>query len=179
MFSSTHAKTSSKIFVQFQTKVCVVTKVRSLCMVDSNIITLAYTRRYNNSHCSCIFSFSEFFFGWPLSGVACALELGTRGGRTPEPELPEAQYVAMPLPVKSKLHLFRFIVALLLTCCRRRFVVQHLDMSICCGPVVDLQLVTFCVNRRRREMYCGHARLCVCLSVCSRPHARTIARTRM
>ena len=27
-------------------------------------------------------------------------------------------------------------------------------------------LVTFRVSRRRREMYCGHARLCVCLSVC-------------
>ena len=26
--------------------------------------------------------------------------------------------------------------------------------------------VTFCVSRRRRKMYCGHARLCVCLSVC-------------
>jgi len=27
-------------------------------------------------------------------------------------------------------------------------------------------IVTFCVSRRRRKMYCGHARLCVCLSVC-------------
>jgi len=36
-------------------------------------------------------------------------------------------------------------------------------------------LITFRVNRRRREMYCGHARLCVCL----RPHAYTIARTLM
>jgi len=27
-------------------------------------------------------------------------------------------------------------------------------------------LVTFCVSRRRRKMYCGHARLCVCMSVC-------------
>jgi len=26
-------------------------------------------------------------------------------------------------------------------------------------------IVTFCVSRRRRKMYCGHARLCVCLSV--------------
>jgi len=26
--------------------------------------------------------------------------------------------------------------------------------------------VTFRVSRRRREMYCGHARPCVCLSVC-------------
>jgi len=43
---------------------------------------------------------------------------------------------------------------------------------------------TFRVSLRRREMYCGHARLCVCvcayvrLPVCPRPHAHTIARTR-
>ena len=45
------------------------------------------------------------------------------------------------------------------------------------------RVITFRVSRRRREMYCGHARLCVCLCVCvcvcSRPHAYTIARTRM
>ena len=37
------------------------------------------------------------------------------------------------------------------------------------------------VSRRRREMYCGHARLyvCVSVSVCARPDAYTIARTRM
>ena len=29
-----------------------------------------------------------------------------------------------------------------------------------------IQIITFCVSRRRRKMYCGHARLCVCLSVC-------------
>jgi len=38
-------------------------------------------------------------------------------------------------------------------------------------------VVTFCVSRRRRKMYCGHARLCVCLSVCLsaavRPHYYT------
>jgi len=39
-----------------------------------------------------------------------------------------------------------------------------------------VSLITFCVSRRRRKMYCGHARLCVCvcLSVCLsaavRPH---------
>jgi len=26
-------------------------------------------------------------------------------------------------------------------------------------------VITFCVSRRRSKMYCGHARLCVCLSV--------------
>ena len=39
-----------------------------------------------------------------------------------------------------------------------------------CGSVI-----TFRVSRRPREMYCGHARLCVCL----RLHAHTIASTRM
>jgi len=44
------------------------------------------------------------------------------------------------------------------------------------GPVSceETLLVTFCVSRRRRQMYCGHARLCVCLSLCLsaavRPH---------
>ena len=48
-------------------------------------------------------------------------------------------------------------------------------------------VITFCVSRRRRKMYCGHARLCVCLcvclsvclSVCPRPYAYTTPRTRM
>ena len=35
--------------------------------------------------------------------------------------------------------------------------------------VVFRHLITFRVSRRRREMYCGHARLCVC----PRPHAYT------
>jgi len=35
-------------------------------------------------------------------------------------------------------------------------------------------LFTFCVSRsRRRKMYCGHARLCVCLSAAVRPHCCT------
>ena len=31
-------------------------------------------------------------------------------------------------------------------------------------------LITFPVSRRRREMYIGHARLCVCLSLAAFPH---------
>ena len=32
-------------------------------------------------------------------------------------------------------------------------------------------IITFYVSRRRRKMYCGHARLCVCVSVRGRtPH---------
>ena len=50
-------------------------------------------------------------------------------------------------------------------------------------PCYAITVITFCVSRRRRKMYCGHPRLCVCLSVClcacPRPHAYTIARTRM
>jgi len=30
--------------------------------------------------------------------------------------------------------------------------------------------ITFRMSRRRREMYCGHARLCVCLSAAACPH---------
>jgi len=33
-----------------------------------------------------------------------------------------------------------------------------------------ISVITFCVSRSRRKMYCGHARLCVCLSVAVRPH---------
>ena len=35
-----------------------------------------------------------------------------------------------------------------------------------------VRIVTFCVSRRRRKMYCGHARLCasVCLSAAVCPH---------
>ena len=29
-----------------------------------------------------------------------------------------------------------------------------------------MTVITFCVSRRRRKMCCGHARLCVCVSVC-------------
>ena len=43
--------------------------------------------------------------------------------------------------------------------------------------VIGQTIVTFFVSRRRREMYCGHPRLCVsvclcvCVSVCPRPYA--------
>jgi len=40
-------------------------------------------------------------------------------------------------------------------------------------PVLLLVIVTFRVSRRRREMYCGHARLCVCLSAAACPHYYT------
>jgi len=38
--------------------------------------------------------------------------------------------------------------------------------------VVIIIIITFRVSRRRREMYCGHARLCVsvCLSIAACPH---------
>jgi len=56
---------------------------------------------------------------------------------------------------------------------------------------VPTGLITFRVSRIRREMYIGHARLCmcvcvcvclclsVCLCVCPSPHSHTTARTRM
>jgi len=48
-----------------------------------------------------------------------------------------------------------------------------------CVSVVKLPVITPRVSRRRREMYIGHARLCVCVcvSVCLSPHSHTTART--
>ena len=43
------------------------------------------------------------------------------------------------------------------------------DEGKCCLLTLS-PVVTFCVSRRRRKMYCGHARLCVCLSAAVRPH---------
>jgi len=39
-------------------------------------------------------------------------------------------------------------------------------------PLSHRTIITFCVSPRRREMYCGHARLCVsvCLSAAACPH---------
>ena len=59
---------------------------------------------------------------------------------------------------------------------------RHWSKSL--NHVASFRVITFCVSRRPREMYChGHARLCVCLSVClcvcPWPHAHTIAGTRM
>jgi len=71
------------------------------------------------------------------------------------------------------------------------------DFEVCLEPcqlmleinTVIFNIITFCVSRRRRKMYCGHARLCVCmyvcvcvsvcLCVCPRPYAHATARTRM
>jgi len=33
-------------------------------------------------------------------------------------------------------------------------------------PVLVVEFITFRMSRRRREMYCGQVRLCVCLCVC-------------
>jgi len=35
-------------------------------------------------------------------------------------------------------------------------------------------IVTFCVSRRRRKMYCGHARLCVCICLSVRGRTPTL-----
>jgi len=42
---------------------------------------------------------------------------------------------------------------------------MHISQLECHGIVTDA-IITFRLSRRRCEMYCGHARLCVCLSVC-------------
>jgi len=45
---------------------------------------------------------------------------------------------------------------------------EHATLLRTWPPDLEIRppLITFCVSRRRRKMYCGHARLCVCLSVC-------------
>jgi len=46
-----------------------------------------------------------------------------------------------------------------------------------CVSVVKLPVITFRVSRRRREMYIGHTRLSLCVSVCLSPRSHTTART--
>ena len=48
----------------------------------------------------------------------------------------------------------------------RNFSEYMLALALC--------LVTFCLSRRRRKMYCGHARLCVCLCVSVRGRMPTL-----
>jgi len=46
---------------------------------------------------------------------------------------------------------------------------QYQHFAFCSFTVLNVLkecLITFCVSRRQRKMYCGHARLCVCVSVC-------------
>jgi len=37
---------------------------------------------------------------------------------------------------------------------------------ICFSHMNCSEVISFCVSRRRRKMYCGHVRLCVCVCVC-------------
>jgi len=68
---------------------------------------------------------------------------------------------------------YNFIVHLLLsvtvTGLKNRETFGKVTGNIMVAPLrhtVDNVLITFCVSRRRRKMYCNHALLCVCLSVC-------------
>jgi len=36
--------------------------------------------------------------------------------------------------------------------------------------IMHYHVITFCMSGRRRKMYCGHACLCVCLSLCVSVH---------
>jgi len=55
----------------------------------------------------------------------------------------------------------------LLTCHSDLFGITHLS-------VLDTVLFTFCVSRQRRKMYCGYARLCVCLCLPVRGRTPTL-----
>ena len=50
---------------------------------------------------------------------------------------------------------------------------KSLEFVLVLGKV-DIMFVTFCVSRRRRKMYCGHARLCVCVCVSVRGRTPTL-----
>ena len=52
-------------------------------------------------------------------------------------------------------------------------------VSVSFSEFNTLVIITFRISRRRREIYIGHARLSVWLSVCPSPHAYTTARTQM
>jgi len=50
---------------------------------------------------------------------------------------------------------------------------RRLRLTAFCTQGPSSPFITFRVSRRRREMYTGHARLCVCLSAAACPHYRT------
>jgi len=43
-------------------------------------------------------------------------------------------------------------------------------ICIVCALIRTMHIITFRMSRRPREMYCGHARLCVCLSAAASLH---------
>ena len=53
------------------------------------------------------------------------------------------------------------------------FLVVHLPRLSSETLLYFHSVITFCVSRRRRKMYCGHPRLCVCLSAVACPHYYT------
>jgi len=79
--------------------------------------------------------------------------------------------------------MFINIVLVSLTCFNSSSFVRFVTEIIV--VIFIIIFITFRVSHRRREMYCGRARLCVCvclsvcLYVCPRLHAQTIAQTRM
>jgi len=60
------------------------------------------------------------------------------------------------------------ILALLVFCIR--YLVFAFSLSLIWILWPEINIITFRVSRRRREMYIGHARLCVCLSIIAFPH---------
>ena len=76
----------------------------------------------------------------------------------------------------SPVYIFKSIDTWLMGICRRSHMLAQLLLTtpsyVTVINAVVAIVVTFCVSRRRRKMYCGHARLCVCLSV--RGRTRTL-----
>jgi len=63
--------------------------------------------------------------------------------------------------------------------CRDASGIGLVDNFVFIHTVKLYSVIAFRVSRRRREMYTGHARLSVCVSVCPSHHSHTTAQTRM
>ena len=79
--------------------------------------------------------------------------------------MPEDLFFSFPVQLRGARR-YRVVVDLQLSAQLRAKLPRIIRVR--CSPIISI--VTFCVSRRRRKMYCGHARLCVCLSAAVRPH---------
>jgi len=126
--------------------------------------------------------------GDKLSGTAAAMSMSSAG------EKHQQQCVYCAQSFKSKVELERHVKATHVmptssqkcNICDEVFpsaavLAEHklthckVNVAVCVPSHGHHNVVAFRLSRRRRDMYCGHARLCVC----PRPHAHTVARTRM
>ena len=117
---------------------------------------------------------------------SCLLLLGSKAqGRMIMKCKNTLRAIKCPILFASQFALFLATVLFIAWCTVYSAVILSVCPSVChshglsWSGCLSCYVVTFRVSWRPREMYCGHARLCVCLSVCPRLHAYSIARTRM